>query len=76
MFEWSGAHLCDRCGTAESSELHELVHAEAIVREELFIDALGFLLAGNIQLENRVMRAGSTQQQPNIGKRICIIVHS
>lgn len=38
------AHSGDGCGTAESSQLHQLVHTEAILTEELLINVLGLLL--------------------------------
>lgn len=38
------AHSGDGSGTAESSQLHQLVHAEAILTEELLINVLGLLL--------------------------------
>lgn len=46
MFVGAGlrSHSGDGCGTAESSQLHELVHAEAILAEELLINVLGLLL--------------------------------
>lgn len=38
------SHPGDSCGTAESSQLHQLVHTEAILTEELLINVLGLLL--------------------------------
>lgn len=48
---WPEPHPCDGCGTAESSQFHQLVHAEAVLREELLVDVLRLLLpAQNLQL--------------------------
>lgn len=38
------SHPGNGCSTAESSQLHQLVHAEAIFTEELLINVLGLLL--------------------------------
>lgn len=38
-------HLCNGCGTAESSQFHQLVHTEAILAEQLFVYVLGLFLA-------------------------------
>lgn len=35
---------CDGCGTTESSQLHQLVHTEAVLTEELLVYFLGLLL--------------------------------
>lgn len=48
---WPEPHPCDGCGTAESSQFHQLVHAEAVLREELLVDVLRLLLpAQNLKL--------------------------
>lgn len=39
------SHSGDGCGAAESSQLHQLVHTEAILAEELLINVLGLLLS-------------------------------
>lgn len=43
------SHSGDSCGAAESSQLHQLVHTEAILAEELLINVLGLLLPENHQ---------------------------
>lgn len=43
------SHSGDGCGATESSQLHQLVHAEAVLAEELLINVLGFLLPDDRQ---------------------------
>lgn len=51
MKPWSECLLCnmlthsgDSSGTAESCQLHQLIHAEAVLTEELLVNVLGLLL--------------------------------
>lgn len=40
------AHLGNGGGTAQPRQLHQLIHAELVLREELLVDGLGLVLPG------------------------------
>lgn len=64
------SHPGDGCGTAESCQLHQLVHTEAILTEELLINVLGLLLP----VERRQVSLDSrhTYSQLTVGKILCV----